>query len=243
MLISKGENMKENSITIVYNNYRSKNKLETGWGFSAYIEFNNKKILFDTGGEGFKFLHNINKLDINLTKLDFIFLSHHHWDHVGGFDDKIQKFSNKKVFVPEDYNTKKHDSKNITFIKKNKFSKIAKNTYTTGQLGKKLKEQSLVIDTHKGLIIITGCAHPGVENIVKEVRKNIKKDIYLVTGGFHLKGSSKKHVLDVINKLKNNGVINVAPSHCTGDDAIGLFRENWEDKNFIKLYLGDNFKF
>jgi 7,8-dihydropterin-6-yl-methyl-4-(beta-D-ribofuranosyl)aminobenzene 5'-phosphate synthase len=235
--------MRKNSITVVYNNYQSKKILETGWGFSAYIEFDNKKILFDTGGKGSKFLHNINGLNIDLTKLSFIFLSHNHWDHVGGFDDTAEMFSNKKVFIPEDYSIKKHEKKNINFIKKNSFSKIAKNTYTTRQLGRGIKEQSLVLDTEKGLIIITGCAHPGVENIVEEVRKNINKDIYLVTGGFHLKESSKNHILNVINKLKNNGVINISPSHCTGDKAIELIKENWKSENFIKLYLGDKFNF
>jgi len=58
--------------------------------------------------------------------------------------------------------------------------KICKNTYSTGELGSwikgEIKEESLIIKTSKGLVIITGCAHPGIVEIVKKAKQMLKSD-------------------------------------------------------------------
>ena len=63
---------------------------------------------------------------------------------------------------------------------------ICKNVHTTGEMGVQIKEQALILDTSKGLVVITGCAHPGIVDIVKKAKEVVKKDIDLVFGGFHL---------------------------------------------------------
>jgi 7,8-dihydropterin-6-yl-methyl-4-(beta-D-ribofuranosyl)aminobenzene 5'-phosphate synthase len=100
-------------------------------------------------------------------------------------------------------------------------------------MGDWLKEQSLILETPKGLVIITGCAHPGIVQIVAKAKDLLKKDIYMVVGGFHLIGTSTTRILEIIQKLKDFGVEKVAPSHCTGEKAISLFKKNW-GKNFVE---------
>ena len=59
---------------------------------------------------------------------------------------------------------------------------ICKDVYSTGELGSWIKEESLVIKTVKGAVMITGCAHPGVVKIVKKAKETARSDVYLVLG-------------------------------------------------------------
>jgi 7,8-dihydropterin-6-yl-methyl-4-(beta-D-ribofuranosyl)aminobenzene 5'-phosphate synthase len=72
------------------------------------------------------------------------------------------------------------------------------------------------------LIVMTGCAHPGIVEIVR--RAKAYGEVYLVMGGFHLGDKSAREVDAIIAELKRLGVRQVAPCHCTGDEAIQLFR-------------------
>jgi len=90
----------------------------------------------------------------------------------------------------------------------------------------------LIIDSRKGLIIITGCAHPGIVNIVKKAKELIKRDkVYLVLGGFHHPS------LSCIKEFKELQVEKVAPSHCTGDLVREAFRKEYKE-NFIESGVG-----
>ena len=92
----------------------------------------------------------------------------------------------------------------------------------TGELGTAIVEQSLIVETDKGLVVITGCAPPGIVEIVR--RAKVYGVVYLVMGGFHLGDKSAREIETIIADLKRLGVRQVAPSHCTGDEAIQLFR-------------------
>jgi 7,8-dihydropterin-6-yl-methyl-4-(beta-D-ribofuranosyl)aminobenzene 5'-phosphate synthase len=78
-------------------------------------------------------------------------------------------------------------------------------------------------------MIITGCAHPGIVRIAQTAREYLGKDIYLLMGGFHLLGRRPDENRATIAALRKLGVHKVAPSHCTGDEAIALFRAAWGD--------------
>jgi 7,8-dihydropterin-6-yl-methyl-4-(beta-D-ribofuranosyl)aminobenzene 5'-phosphate synthase len=106
---------------------------------------------------------------------------------------------------------------------------------TTGELGTPIIEQSLIIETRAGLIVLTGCAHPGIVNIVRQVRQWGPVD--LVIGGFHLLDASPADVASVMQDLQTLGVRRVAPTHCTGEPAIAQFRAAFAD-NFIEAGAG-----
>jgi 7,8-dihydropterin-6-yl-methyl-4-(beta-D-ribofuranosyl)aminobenzene 5'-phosphate synthase len=218
--------------------------METAWGISVFTEGLQKSILFDTGGDGSILLANMKKLKINPSEIDLVVLSHIHYDHVGGLWAFLEKNSEVPVYLPSSFpDDFKNKVRNITgnlFAVKKPY-KICENTWLTGELGTSIKEQSLVISTPKGIIVITGCAHPGIVNIVNFIKNHFKENIYLVLGGFHLSSYSTSEVEEIIRELKALKVQKIAPSHCTGEKAIELFREAW-GKNFIELGCGAKIK-
>lgn len=177
------------SLTIVYDNNPYGKNLETRWGFSCYVKGTEKTILFDVGGEGSVVLANMRKLAIDPKTVDTIVLSHIHYDHIGGLSDFLRVNPEVAVYMPRSLPRSVKDivtKAGAKLVEVHKSIKICKDVYSTGELGGFIKEQSLIIKTTKGLVVITGCAHPGIANIVKKAKEMLKTDVYLALGGFHL---------------------------------------------------------
>ena len=105
-------------------------------------------------------------------------------------------------------------------------------------LARRIKEQSLIVTSSQGLVVITGCAHPGVVNIVRKAKDMLaEKPVYLVIGGFHLAGAATPQIESVIEGFRQLGVRKVAPCHCSGDETRKLFREEYEE-NYINSGAG-----
>lgn len=232
--------IKNPSIIIIYDNNPSLEGLTTGWGFSCLIRGAEETILFDTGGDDSILLANMEKLDINPQEIDKIVLSHIHGDHVGGLPSFLEKNPEVIVYLPKSFpQSFKDDIKNYgaKLVEIQKPMKICENVYSTGELGTWLKEQSLIIQTDKGLIIITGCAHPGIVKIINKAKDLIKDNVLFVTGGFHLVGESNNQIEKIISEFKKLGVNYVGPCHCSGDTARQLFKKEYH-KSFINVGVG-----
>lgn len=115
--------------------------------------------------------------------------------------------------------------------------KICEGVHTSGVIEGWIKEQSLVLETEKGLVLMTGCAHPRVVNIINRVRDIFGKDIFMVLGGFHLAGFEKKEIREIIRNFRSSGIQKVGPAHCSGDEARTLFQEEYQE-DFIKVGVG-----
>ncbi len=227
-------------LTTVYDNYQHSPELRTGWGFSCWVELGNETILFDTGGDSGTLLSNMERLGKDLKAVDKIVLSHIHGDHTGGLGGVLEKNPDVKVYVLRSFpDSFKNDVKSYgsEVIEVGGPVKISESAMTTGELGSAIKEQSLVISTEKGLVVITGCAHPGIVNILREVKNLSKEDIYLVVGGFHLSGETDLELGNIIKSFRELGVKKVSPSHCSGDRTKELFREEYGD-DFIENGAG-----
>jgi 7,8-dihydropterin-6-yl-methyl-4-(beta-D-ribofuranosyl)aminobenzene 5'-phosphate synthase len=87
------------------------------------------------------------------------------------------------------------------------------------------------------LIVITGCAHPGIIDIVKQAKTLLSKEIFLVLGGFHLRDKNDAEIADIIQALQSLGVKYVGASHCTGDNAIRAFHNAFQGRA-IRLGAG-----
>ena len=92
-------------------------------------------------------------------------------------------------------------------------------------MGTSLVEQALVARTQQGLVIVTGCAHPGVDRMVAQAKRGGRDEILLVVGGFHLGGASRRRMGEIISEFQRLGVRQVAPCHCTGDRARQTLRQ------------------
>jgi 7,8-dihydropterin-6-yl-methyl-4-(beta-D-ribofuranosyl)aminobenzene 5'-phosphate synthase len=227
-------------IAVVYNNVPHVRGLTTGWGFAALVETGGRTILFDTGGDGTILLDNMHRLGLDPKAVDAVVLSHIHADHTGGLEDFLEHNPNVTVYMPDSFPASFRKGVQRSGAKTVSISgpqQIMDSVYSTGEMGRAPGEQAMIIDTLEGLIVITGCAHPNVGDMAERARAYLGTNIYLLMGGFHLSGRSDDELHAIVRRLKALGVRKVAPSHCTGDSAIRMFRNEWGD-DFIEGGLG-----
>ena len=184
------------TITIVYDNTAFRKDLQSDWGFAVLIEAENApKILFDAGASGEILLSNMEKLKIDPFSIDEVFISHLHSDHTGGLSEFLKVNSEvKKIYTPSSLGLK-----NEVILKKPKM--IHDKIFSTGELEK--IEQSMGIQTNKGIVLIVGCSHPYMGHILDAAGKFGK--IYGVIGGMH--GFSHFELFDDLELI--------CPTHCT----------------------------
>jgi 7,8-dihydropterin-6-yl-methyl-4-(beta-D-ribofuranosyl)aminobenzene 5'-phosphate synthase len=223
-------------ITIVYDNNDYDPDLDTAWGFSCLVEGLEKNILFDTGGNADLLLRNMQILEIDPGIIDIIILSHIHDDHVGGLAGFLEENNNVTVYLlssfPESLKTSLREG-GTEVVEVDEEVEVIERAYSTGELGTSIKEQSLIIETEVGLVVITGCAHPGIVNIVRHAKEMMGQQVYLVLGGFHLRDTSEIRINEIVDEFKILGVQKVAPCHCTGDRALQVFSEAYESDFII----------
>ncbi|MFC2084229.1 MBL fold metallo-hydrolase [Bacteroidota bacterium] len=238
--IKISSNQEKITITILYDNYTLGEGTKSDWDFSCIVEGTEKTILFDAGYKENILKHNIDTLNIDVNKVEIVFLSHNHLDHTGGLNEVTSKNSNLELYFgksfPENMESK-YLEKGIKSVRIEGPREICKNVFTSGELKGRANEQSLIVNTNKGIVIITGCSHPGIINIIERVKELHKGKIYMVIGGFHLLEFSNNKIEKIINRMKESGVEFCGPSHCTGDNAISLFKQAYREK-YINLGVG-----
>jgi 7,8-dihydropterin-6-yl-methyl-4-(beta-D-ribofuranosyl)aminobenzene 5'-phosphate synthase len=214
-------------ITITYDNNPFDRRLRADWGFSCVIKLAGEAILFDTGGDGRILLDNMQKLSIDPKGIHMVVLSHIHGDHVGGLSFLLQQNRKMTVYVPGSFPQRlkeeiRHGGATLEEVRQAK--EISPGIFTTGELDGGIKEQSLILASPHGLVVITGCAHPGIVNIVRQAKEIGRDRVYLVLGGFHLGGATTSTIEDIIKTFLKLGVQKVAPCHCSGERARKLFQ-------------------
>jgi len=232
-------------ITILYDNRPSDPACATDWGFSCLIRGFEKTILFDVGQKGDVLLKNAAALKVDLKAVDVLVLSHLHGDHTNAIGAFLNLKPHIQIYLPDD---PRPDP--MTYLFKDRLQKsvasvvavagpkeILPHVFLTGTMGSSTKEQSLVLDTDNGLVIVTGCAHQGVVNVVERARSMSKKEIILLLGGFHLLNSSEAAVKNIIDSFKEYGIRRIGATHCTGDKAIQLIKDAYKE-NFIEIGAG-----
>ncbi len=237
---AKNRPLDELTITIVHDNYPCVELLKTAWGFSAYVVGGERRILFDTGSDGALLLENMAKLQIDPASIDVVVLSHVHGDHAGGLAGLLKANPRVCIYLPASFPAGVWDlvrGYGAAVAEVGEPQQICPNVYTTGVLGRRIKEQAMIVRTGRGLVILTGCAHPGVGKIVNEIRRQHPGDIALVMGGFHLEWAMSRKVRKIIAGFRERGVRCVAPTHCSGEKARERFREAY-GQQFIEVGVG-----
>jgi len=219
------EEVESVKVTTVVDNDVWKEGLRSSWGLSFLVESysNNRRhsILMDTSGSFEILFSNASKLSLNLSAVDAIFISHWHRDHCGALSQVLHLLRRQiPVYLPS------HNSFGLGEIKEagcqpaicHEPVELINGIMSTGELVNGLSEHSLLVNVEGELVVLTGCSHPGLVNVLKHAQKvsNTEK-IRAVIGGFHISGTNEG--LRMGEFLRKLNVRLVSPCHCTSRDA------------------------
>lgn len=234
-------------VKIVFDNTNLNEQFIPGWGFSCLVD---KTILFDTGEKWDFLFKNMEALDIDISKIETVVISHDHWDHTGGLWGLLKKTEHIDVYGCPNFSEEfkeKVVSLGGNLIPVEKLTAIKDDIFATGEIagnykGSFIAEQALFIKKEEGITIITGCSHPGIVAIIKEIKKSFPAEkINFVFGGFHLMNKDKREIELIVEKFKGLGVEKVGPTHCTGYEAQVIFEKEYKN-NFVKIATGKTFE-
>jgi len=190
-------------VTIIYDNEAHKEGLAADWGFSCLVEpENSSKILFDTGANGSILLSNMQKLNIDTASIDKVFISHPHFDHIGGLSAFLNVRNDVQVYVPVSLRGVRGAKEVISVSEP---LKITENVFSTGEIDD--TEQSMAVKTDNGIVLIVGCSHPDMAHILKAASQFGK--VTAIIGGMH--GFSKFELFKDMDLI--------CPTHCTSHKA------------------------
>jgi 7,8-dihydropterin-6-yl-methyl-4-(beta-D-ribofuranosyl)aminobenzene 5'-phosphate synthase len=260
-------------ITVLYDAFGKDSTTTRDWGYATLVEISGKRILFDTGNDPGTLAKNAKAKGVDLTRLDFVVLSHRHSDHVGGFsflhsvNPKVKIYAPKESFgvfgsdLPGTFYRKDESlpaemryyggtppetmkfgtafpGANIQLI--DKTTEVAPGITLIALISdapgtKELKELSLAVNTPDGIVLVVGCAHPGIEAIVAEATK-INPHIHFIAGGFHLVVAQDPAIQKVATALHDTYKVDyIAPGHCTGEPTFAALQKAFGDRY---LYAG-----
>jgi 7,8-dihydropterin-6-yl-methyl-4-(beta-D-ribofuranosyl)aminobenzene 5'-phosphate synthase len=260
-------------ITVLYDAFGKSAGMQKDWGYSALIEYRGKRILFDTGNSPDEFAKNVQAQSVDLTRIDFVVLSHRHADHMGGMDHLLRVNPKVKIFAPLENFGIYGSSLPGTFYRRDE-SLTAEQRYYDGRpppvmtfgsawpqahfelVGdsreiapgirlislvsdkagtRELRELSLALDTPDGVVLVVGCSHPGIEQIVKAAASS-NRHVHLIAGGLHLVTASDSEINEVVTSLRDTWKVDyIAPGHCTGEPAFSALKKAFADRY---LYAG-----
>ncbi len=214
-------------IVLVDNNPSPAGKLKKAWGISLLVRLNGTSILFDTGPDPEVLRSNCEALGIDLSSIDFVVLSHEHADHTGGISYVISQKPGIRIYVPKGFDEgiiRRMRELGADVVVLEGPTELGDGIMTTGPLRGPPSEQGLLIRGPSGWVLLTGCAHPGIEEMMRKA-KDLTGNLYAVIGGFHLIGASTDRLERVVRAIKEVGVKEVYPIHCSGDEARSFIRE------------------
>jgi 7,8-dihydropterin-6-yl-methyl-4-(beta-D-ribofuranosyl)aminobenzene 5'-phosphate synthase len=197
---------------------------------------------------------------VDLTKLDFVVMSHRHGDHMAGLTHLLAANPKVKIYAPKEPFGVYGSSLPSSFYRKadslpadqryyngappqtmvfgaawpdgnfelvDKTTEIAPGIWLIALVSdvpgtKELKELSLAINTPDGLVLVVGCSHPGILNIVEAATTATgNKRVHLIAGGFHLVVAQDDVIEKVTASLRDTWKVEfIAPGHCTGEPTF-----------------------
>jgi len=260
-------------ITVLYDAFGKSSDMRKDWGYAALVEYGGKRILFDTGNNPDILAHNAQAKGIDLSKLDFVVMSHRHGDHMGGLSYLLKMNPAVKIYAPKEGFGVYGADLPSTFYRKDaslppeqryydgappgimrfgsawpgtNFQLVDKNTEIAPDMQLialvsdkpgtlELRELSLAINTHEGMVIVAGCSHAGIDKIVAAASA-INPRVHLIAGGFHLVTAGDPDIERIVAALHDQFKVEyIAPGHCTGEPAFTALKKAFGDRY---LYAG-----
>ena len=246
-----------NRVTIIVDAFSQSTTLKQDWGFAALIEYQGKRILFDTGNNANIFANNTKALGIDLTRLDFVVISHRHGDHTDGLRHLLKVNPKIRIYVPNDEYF--GGATPMGFFRRKEPLLPAHMRYFNGEVPKQVPhgspwpqdnmirvdssaqvlpgftivrniaqvrlfgetpELSLAIQTPAGQVLVVGCSHPGIEQILGSIGAK-QNPVYLLIGGLHLVQTPPAELDRLVRALSDEWKVgHIAPGHCTGEGGF-----------------------
>jgi 7,8-dihydropterin-6-yl-methyl-4-(beta-D-ribofuranosyl)aminobenzene 5'-phosphate synthase len=229
-------------IVYLYDNTAAIAGAKAAWGFAALVEAHGKRVLFDTGGDANIFRQNVTALGVDLGQLDAVVISHEHWDHTNGIP-MLGRHDGLPVFYPASssesapYRRMLKDA-GMQPMPVTAMTSIAPHIAVSGEMKSfEAPEVALVIDTDDGLIVLVGCAHPGPDAMVAQIREGTDRPVLALLGGFHLLNAGNEKITQTVANFKAQAIRYLGPSHCTGAAAIAAIRQVWGER-FVEGGVG-----
>ena len=258
-------------------------ELESEHGLSFLIEKDGRSMLFDTGQSGM-FLRNSGRLGVDLSAVEYVVISHGHYDHSGGFRTLVESNAagNFRLVVGQGFFEKKHvyrsgslaengndfdeeylRDRGIPYeVMKEGMREILPGIRLLTDFPRrhedervnprfKLKREGLLVDdpfedellvavdSPKGQVVLLGCSHPGIKNMLDAVEERIGGSMYAVLGGTHLKDAPREAIEKSVDYLRRKGIVQAGVSHCTGSAATAQLRA--EHAGFFQNRTGSVF--
>jgi 7,8-dihydropterin-6-yl-methyl-4-(beta-D-ribofuranosyl)aminobenzene 5'-phosphate synthase len=226
---AKGSVVQEGEIvvTILFDNYAADDRLGTGWGFAALLETDGHTVLFDTGADGDILLENFRLLGKDPAAVESVIISHAHGDHTGGIQALLNLGIQPRFFLLPGFPAGPMDELAGTHevVMSAPGQEIVSGIRTTGQVGGPIPEQALLLETRDGIVVLTGCAHPGVVAMAERAQELGSGSLHAVMGGFHLMEATDDQLQRIIARFRELGIQEASPTHCSGDHTMEVFRE------------------
>ena len=254
-------------VTVIVDAFGDAPAIRHDWGFAALVEYGGKRILFDAGNDAALFARNAAALDVDLTRLDFVVISHRHGDHTDGLRHLLAVNPDVTIYVPDDeyfggsvpaaffqrpvkslparmryfggqvpaivgHGTPWRDAHFVRVTDRRDVApgmRLVRNVAAHGPFAD-LPELSLVIDGPAGQLVVVGCSHPGIENILRSTGAPASP-VDLVMGGLHLLTAGDAEIERVAGVLRKElRVKQMAPAHCTGEPAFAALLRQYGDQ-------------
>ena len=218
-------------ITIIYDNYQADERLGTDWGFACLVEYDGKKMLFDAGNNAALYRENMVILGIDPAEVPSLFISHHHGDHTAGIPWIVETNPDIRCYLPASWAASLESAGELPPHSKGMKdpSRLYGPFYSTGDNFVDFREHGLVIKMKEGAVLVTGCGHPGVVEMVKAAEELTGTKVRAVIGGLHLMRNTDISLEEIASSLKKLGVGQICPTHCTGDHSIAFLKESFGD--------------
>jgi 7,8-dihydropterin-6-yl-methyl-4-(beta-D-ribofuranosyl)aminobenzene 5'-phosphate synthase len=227
------------TITVLYDNTTLRPEAKAARGFSCLVEGLEQTVLFDTGRNGDILLANMEALHVRPEAIDVVVLSHGHDDHTGGLAQFVADNADVAVYYPASSSAAaigRAQATGASLAPVDAPVSICSGLIVTSPLGSPA-ESALLIDTRRGYVLVTGCAHPGIVEMVAAASALVGGPISTVLGGFHLVSHPVGQVEGIIQGLRELGVERCGPSHCTGEAATAQMRAAFGE-GFIAMGVG-----
>jgi 7,8-dihydropterin-6-yl-methyl-4-(beta-D-ribofuranosyl)aminobenzene 5'-phosphate synthase len=220
-------------------------------GLSLYVKVNGNIILFDTGDASSPLLERLEDLGLDPALIAAVVLSHSPSAQAHGELRNLLSAtpSEAKIYVPApagEATSQRNPGATVVAIARP--TSVVPDAWLVGPIqldteGETTEELVLVLDRPEGLVVIVGCSHPGIAEVVQQVKEVFGyRRIKLVAGGLHLQSTSKQEIREISLSLQQKGVQELALSACTGEPALKIFRQEWGDR-VVPLDRGDTILF